>query len=52
MVGANAMIAEPVVNKISAVMMTLRRPYLSEKYPENSAPIAAPIRAIETMSAI
>ena len=52
MVGAMAIITEPIVNNISANRMTFLRPNLSEKLPAIKAPIAAPIRAMETMSAI
>ena len=51
-VGAKPMIAEPTVKSTSAVRITFLRPILSEIVPENKAPIAAPIKAIETTRAI
>ena len=51
-VGAKHMIAEPTVKRMSAIRIIFFRPILSEIVPEKKAPIAAPIKAIETTRAI
>jgi len=51
-VGAKAIKAAPTVNKASAIRMTLLRPILSLMEPEKREPMAAPIKAIDTISAI
>jgi hypothetical protein len=49
-VGANAIVNAPIVNKTSANIMSFLRPSLSEAVPEKRDPTAAPASARLTIS--
>jgi hypothetical protein len=49
---AEAIVNDPRANITSANKITFFRPILSETYPENNEPTAAPIKASETIVAI
>jgi hypothetical protein len=49
---AEAIVKDPRANIMSANKITFFRPILSETYPENKEPTAAPIKASETIVAI